>query len=98
MKENIKNIILKSLEELNKQLEDEKKLEITCNFKLFGNEGCLESISFVNLMFIIEDNIFEELGRNITIVSEKAFSKKYNPFRDIEKLSDFIVEMLEADS
>lgn len=97
MKEKVKAIILNTMEELNEQLEDTKKLEISDENVIFGKSGKLDSLDFVNFMVMIEDNIFAELDRSITIVSEKAFSKKYNPFANVERLTDFIVELLESE-
>lgn len=97
MKEKIKGIILKSLEELNCQLGEENSLVISESMTIFGKESSLDSFDFVNLMVIIEENLFQEMGKSITIVSEKAFSKKYNPFSNIERLTGFILELLESE-
>lgn len=94
MKDQIKKIILDSITELNEQLEDEKKLPIDDNIPLFGRDGWLDSLDFVNLIVIIEDNIFNAFNKSITIVSEKAFSLKYNPFANVERLTQYIQNIL----
>jgi len=82
MKEKIKNILMDSLLEFNEETDDDKALEISENTILLDKKGNLDSLDFVTLVVIIESNIFNKLGKNITIVSEKAFSKKYSPFKD----------------
>lgn len=95
MKEKIKNIVTNSLQEFNEEVDEDKLLEISKNTILLDKKGKLDSLDFVTLLLIIESNIFNKLGKNITIVSEKAFSKKYSPFKDVESLTEFITELLE---
>ena len=94
MREQIKEIVIKSLEELNEQLEEEKFSDVLEDTVIFGKNASLDSFDFVNLIVIIEGEIFDALGKSITIVSEKAFSKKYNPFATVGRIVDFIVDLL----
>ena len=95
MKEKIKNIVMDSLQEFNEEADEDKLLEISENTILLDKKGKLDSLDFVTSVVIIESNIFNKLGKNITIVSEKAFSKKYSPFKNVKSLIKFIVELLE---
>ena len=97
MKEKIQEIILDSLQEFNEETDDNETLEISKNTILLDKQGKLDSLDFVTLVVIIESNIFNKLGKNITIVSEKAFSKKYSPFKNINTLTEFIAELLESE-
>ena len=95
MKEKIKNIVIDSLQEFNEEIDEGKLFEVSENTILLDKQGKLDSLDFITLIFIIENNIFNKLGKNITIVSEKAFSKKYSPFKDVESLAEFVAELLE---
>lgn len=95
MKEKIQEIILDSLKEFNEEKGKDEVLGISNNTILLDINGKLDSLDFVTLIVIIENNIFNKLGKSITIVSEKAFSKKYSPFKNVETLTEFIVELLE---
>jgi acyl carrier protein len=64
---------------------------------LLDVNGKIDSLDFVTLIVIIENNIFNKMDKNITIVSEKAFSKIYSPFKNVETLTEFIVELLETE-
>ena len=97
MKEKIKNIILDSLQEFNEEADEDKLLEVSESTILLDKQGTLDSLDFVTLVIIIESNIFNQLDKSITIVNEKAFSKKYSPFKDVESLIEFIVELLESE-
>jgi len=97
MKEKIKNIILDSLKEFNEEKGEDEALDISKDTILLDKEENLDSLDFVSLVVIIESNIFNKLCKNITIVSEKAFSKKYSPFKNVGSLTEFIVELLESE-
>lgn len=97
MKEKIQDIVKDSLLEFNEETDDNKALEISENTILLDKKGKLDSLDFVTLVVIIESNIFNKLDKNITIVSEKAFSKKYSPFKDVKSLTEFIAELLESE-
>ena len=60
--------------------------------KLTGTEGVLDSLDLVNLVVVLEESLSDELDINVTIASEKAFSRKRSPFSSIESLSLFILE------
>jgi acyl carrier protein len=97
MKEKIQEIILASLKEFNEEEDESNLLEVSKNTILLDKKGKLDSLGFVTLVVIIESNIFNKLDKNITIVSEKAFSKKYSPFKNVESLTEFIVELVESE-
>lgn len=96
MEEKIKKIIFDSLKEFNEGMSEEGALEISNDTVLLGVNGKLDSLDFITLIVIIEDNISDKLGKNITIVGEEAFSKKHYPFKNVNALTEFIVELLEA--
>lgn len=86
-----------SLKEFNEERARDEVLEISNDTILLDVNGKIDSLDFVTLVVIVESNIFNKLDKNITIVSEKAFSKKYSPFKDVESLTEFIVELLESE-
>lgn len=97
MKEKIQKIILDSLKEFNEEKAKDEVLEISNDTVLLDVNGKIDSLDFVTLIVIIENNIFNKMDENITIVSEKAFSKIYSPFKNVETLTEFIVELLETE-
>ena len=93
MTENIKGIINEAISELNEQLDDDKKLEFDDNIELLGRDAAIDSMDFVTLITIIEELILDRLGKNIHIVSDKAFSMEKSPFHSIGTLTDFVEEL-----
>ena len=89
----IKLVIMNSIEEFNRQLENEDQLEKSPNTILFGNGGVLDSLGLVNFIVIVEQNIENEFDATITLADERAMSQQTSPFRTVGTLTDYI-EML----
>jgi acyl carrier protein len=98
MKDDIKNLIIEVINEHNEHSDEKHKIDLNSEVVFAGNGSVLDSLDFITLMINIENKIFEVYDKNILIVSEKAFSMKYNPFGNLDKLASFIVEILEDDS
>ena len=92
----MKQIVKKSIEELNELLPNEKKLKIKDTTPLIGDKSSLESIDLVNLFVSLEKNLkseknlyltFDELLKDLknlkTINSLEIFLK--NKFENEEK-------------
>lgn len=97
MEEKIKKIIFDSLKEFNEEMSEEGALEISQDTVLLDIDGRIDSLDFVALIVIIENNISNELGKNINIVNEKAFSGEDSPFKNVKSLIEFITELLETE-
>ena len=93
----IKLVIMNSIEEINRQLENEDQLEKSPNTILFGNGGVLDSLGLVNFIVIVEQNIENEFDATITLADERAMSQKHSPFMTIESLEDYIEILLEKE-
>ena len=66
------------------------KRQVDEHQSLFGSDGLLESIQLVSFLISVEQQIQEQFGKDIRIVSEKAFSAGNSPFRNIHTLRDWI--------
>lgn len=62
----MKEIVKRSIEELNDLLPKEKKLAINDSTALVGGQSKLESIDLVNLFINLEKNLREEKKINLT--------------------------------
>lgn len=68
-KDRVLQSILKAMNELNQQLPKEQRLEKSEKTVLFGRAGKLDSLGLVNLFVMIEQNLQEEFGVFIDIIS-----------------------------
>lgn len=92
--EQINGLVLEALQELNNDRPD--PFTISDDTKLLGKNGVLDSMDLVNLTAEIEERLSDEMDIDITIASEKAFSRKKSPFYNINSLSSFILELSEG--
>ena len=92
MEEKLKNLVISSLNEL----KDAHNLDFEINDEtiLLGENAVMDSFDFVSFVSTLEEKIADEFDKSITVVSEKAFSKKYSPFKTIDRIADYIIELL----
>lgn len=63
---------------------------------LVGADAVVTSMGLVALITDIEATLADKHGAELTLVSEKALSRKNSPFRTIETLADYILELTGA--
>ncbi|NCW13267.1 MAG: hypothetical protein EBV82_08955 [Chitinophagia bacterium] len=62
--------------------------------RLFGDKADLDSMGLVTLIADLEYDIQQKLGHTVTLVDEKAMSRLTSPFRRVDYLADYLVEVL----
>lgn len=68
--------------------------KITSDTQLYGNKGLLDSLGLVRLIAELEEEIYSQTQKEITLADEKAMSAVSSPFRSVEALSDYIEILL----
>ncbi|MBK8476809.1 MAG: hypothetical protein IPL39_11020 [Opitutaceae bacterium] len=63
---------------------------------IFGAGGALDSLGLVNFLADLEYRIAEDYGRELVLASERAMSRSRSPFRDVDTLTAYILELLGA--
>ena len=61
---------------------------------IFGPDGALDSLDLVNFLADLEYRIDQVFGCEVVLASEKAMSRSRSPFRDVDSLSGYIIELL----
>jgi acyl carrier protein len=84
-----------AIDEVNEQLPEDQNLEKSVETVLLGSSGKLESVNLVNLLVAIEENIEETFDIPISITDERAVSEKNSPFRTVETLCNFMLNLLD---
>ena len=64
---------------------------------LVGAGAAITSMGLVSLISDIEISLEENYAIELTLVSEKALSRKVSPFRSIDALADYILVLTEMD-
>lgn len=91
-KNEIFELIYMSIEEVN--LLNDTKIIKAVDTSLFAAKSGLDSLGLVNLIVSLEENINNEFNVAISIADERAMSQKHSPFRSVDTLADYIIELL----
>lgn len=62
--------------------------------RLIGHEAVLDSMGLVSLLLDVEQSISEQYDVVIIIADERAMSQKRSPFRSLESLTDYVLELV----
>jgi hypothetical protein len=68
-------------------------LRASANLPLVGPEAALGSLGLVSFLADVESALAEKYDLEATLASEKAFSRSRSPFRSVETLADYILEL-----
>ncbi|GKT07861.1 hypothetical protein [Desulforhabdus sp. TSK] len=85
----IERIVLESIEISNYTLDDDKKIIISHDAKLFGKDGQLDSMNLVALLIQVEETL-QDQGVEISLTDEHAVSVARSPFKDVPSLVNYI--------
>lgn len=70
----------------------------TPDLSLIGEEAAVSSMALVSFIADVESALAESHGLTVTLVSERALSRKKSPFRTVDALADYVLELVEAPS
>lgn len=86
--------IFATVDEINESLSADRQLEKSPETRLFGTQGGLKSLEFVNFIVLLEQRIADEFGCPVTLADERAISREASPFSTVERLADYVVEVI----
>jgi len=72
----------------------EKPLEDLSEIKLLGTHAICDSLGLVSYLVALEGEINDQFDAQIVLMSERAMSQERSPFRNMEALIDFVLELL----
>jgi len=94
---NLRNTVLtlvtEAATELNPGLEEPIALEMGEDAPLYGKEGVLDSLDLVSLILLIEEKTSDELGKTVTLTSDRALSSHRSPFRTVGSVTDYVLAL-----
>lgn len=95
MRQEILEIIIKSVESLNNTLDFKLPIEQVESCPLYGDNSPLDSISLVTLIVTVEQDIEDQFDVPIIIANEKAMSHRSSPFLTVGALTNYALELVE---
>jgi acyl carrier protein len=90
-----KQIVIQALELSNQSRSDNTQIPLLDTTILFGQNGHLDSMALVALLMDIED-AFQEQGIDISLSDEKAMSTTRSPFKDIPSITQYVHDVIAA--
>lgn len=67
----------------------------TPELTLIGENAAVTSMALVSFIADVESTLMEKYNLQLTLVSERALSRKKSPFRSVDALADYVVELVE---
>ncbi len=58
---------------------------------IFGPDASMDSLGLATLLAIVEEKVADELGLDISLLSDDAMSLSESPFRTVRTLAEFLV-------
>ena len=74
--------------------EEGHDMNVSATSALIGGEAVLSSISLVSFIMDIEAELEDEHEIQVLLVNESALSRKQSPFRTVETLADYVLELV----
>ena len=65
----------------------------TPSLPLVGENAAITSMRLVSFIADLETTLASDYGLNLTLVSEQALSRSKSPFRSVDALADYILEL-----
>lgn len=68
----------------------------SADLPLIGEDAAVSSMALVSYIADVESTLMENYNITLTLVSERALSRKKSPFRTINALADYVFELVET--
>jgi len=89
-------LVLKRLVTLGSELAKPELQKADEQTRLFGDGSSLDSMGLVTLIADLEEDIYRECGARVTLADEKAMSRLTSPFRRVNLLAEYILEVVNS--
>ena len=93
-KQALVDMMVELLQEVVDDQHEDEPLQATPALPLVGGEAVITSLGLVSFIADVELSLDEEYDLEVVLVSEKALSRQRSPFRTVDTLADYIVELV----
>lgn len=88
-------LVLNALSQINAGRAPDLQIPLSLESRLFGSNSHLDSLELVNLILDVEEQVSQTFSTPIMLMDERALSQERSPFRSVDNLTDYIVQLLE---
>ena len=85
-----------AVDEINRQLDPEERLEKSMETAVFGGPGGLDSLGLINLIVEVEERIAREWGVAINLADESVIAREDSPFQSLGALVAHVTSLVEG--
>jgi D-alanine--poly(phosphoribitol) ligase subunit 2 len=94
LREDILRFIYSAIDEVDALATSGAPVEKTPEARLLGSDQGVDSLTFVNLVVAIEEQMQKKLGKSIVLVDEENMGTEEHPFRTISTMAEYIERVL----
>ena len=94
MREDILALVYAGIDEVNAQSAEGVPIAKTQDAPLLGGDKGVDSLTFVNLVVAIEEQIQSSLGKSVVLVDEHSMALQEHPFRTVGTLANYVEKIL----
>lgn len=94
MLEDIQELVVKTIRDLDLNVDNSILENLNISTRLYGSNGILDSLELVALVTDLEDAIYVKFSKSVVLADEKAMSQQTSPFRSIGSLSEYIMKVI----
>jgi acyl carrier protein len=94
LREDILGLVYAAIDEVNAQAADGTLVEKAPDALLLGRERGVDSLTFVNLVVAIEEQIQNTFGKSVVLVDEDSMALQEHPFRTVGTLATYVEKVL----
>lgn len=73
-----------------------EEIAVAAESPLLGPDAIVTSLGLVSFIMDVEATLADEQGVEVTLVNEAALSRSRSPFRSVEALADYVIELTGA--
>jgi acyl carrier protein len=90
LREEILELVYKAIDEVNAHTTDGALIEKGPDVPLLGSDKGVDSLTFVNLVVAIEEQIHKTLKKSVVLVDEDSMMLQEHPFRTVGTLATYV--------
>jgi acyl carrier protein len=88
------SLVYAAIDEVNEQSGDGVLIVKQPETRLLGSDQSVDSLTFVNLVVAIEEQIQQTRGVSVVLVDEDSMGMQEHPFRTVESLAKYVERVL----
>lgn len=90
-------LVTKMIDMLREAVETEgdgENIKVAADSSLVGGDAILSSMGLVSFIMDVEGELESEHDIQVTLVNESALSRRHSPFRTVDSLADYVLELV----